>query len=100
LRSDLQITEDACIIRGILELLREEPKPVTIRQVEFTQNIGWRTAKRLMTNLAAAGVIEHPIAKADILGSRQRVTCLGWQLTETAKLGQIPSAEELARGIT
>jgi predicted transcriptional regulator len=100
MKTNLQITEDACIIRGILELLQEEPRPVTIRQVEFTQNIGWRTAKRLMKNLAAAGAIEHPIAKADILGSRQRVTCLGWQLTETAKLGQIPSAEELARGIT
>jgi predicted transcriptional regulator len=97
--SSNQLAEDARTIRGILELLQDEPRPITIRQVEFTQNIGWRTAKRLIKNLAAAGVIEHPIAKADILGSRQRVTCLGWQLTETAKLGRIPSAEELA-GVT
>jgi hypothetical protein len=94
-----QLTEDACAIRGILELLQEDPEPVTIRLVEFRQHVNRRTAKRLMKILTDAGIIEHPVVEADILGATQKVPCIGWKLTTIAKQGRIPSAEDLVRGL-
>lgn len=91
-----QLVEDACSIRDILELLETDPEPVTIRLVEFTQHVSRRTAQRLMKILADAGIVEHSTAEADIMGAKQKVPCLGWQLTPAAKQGRIPSAEELA----
>lgn len=92
-----QTAEDAASIRGILELLETDPEPVTVRLVEFSQHVSRRTAQRLMKNLADAGIIERPVVEADILGAKQKVPCLGWQLTPAARQGRIPNAEELAR---
>jgi len=92
-----QLAEDACTIRSILKLL-EGPDPVTIQLVEMTQCVGRRTAKRLMQRLADAEIIEHPVREADVLGAKQKVPCIGWICTEKARRGEIPTAEELARG--
>jgi len=92
-----QLAEDACTIRGILDLL-EGPDPVTIQLVAMTQCVSRRTANRLMQRLADAEIIEHPVREADVLGAKQKVPCIGWQLTPAAKQGQIPSVAELARG--
>jgi hypothetical protein len=94
-----QLAEDACTIRGILELLQEKPEPViTVQLVAMTQHVSQDTARRLLRSMEAAGLIEHPIREADILGATQKVPCIGWQLTAIAKQGRIPSAENLARG--
>jgi len=96
--SSHQMAEDAASIRGILELLETDPEPVTIRLVEFTQHVSRRTAQRLMKILADAEIIERPVVEADILGAKQKVPCLGWQLTPAAKQGRIPNAEDLVKG--
>jgi len=64
----------------------------------MTQHISDQSALRLMKLLQKAMIIEHPTATRIILGVPQEVSCIKWQLTATAKQGQIPGAEELARG--
>jgi DNA-binding Lrp family transcriptional regulator len=99
-RPDLQTAEDARTIRGILSLLREEPEPIiTVQLVAMTQAVSQDTARRLLRNLAKAGVIEHPTREADVLGIKQKVPCIGWVLTEKGKRGEIQSAELLAGGM-
>jgi DNA-binding Lrp family transcriptional regulator len=87
MRPDLQTAEDARTIRGILDLLREEPEPViTIQLVAMTQAVSQDTARRLLRNLAKAGVIEHFTREADVLGVQQKVPCLGsWALRAKGK---------------
>jgi hypothetical protein len=51
-----------------------------------------------MQRLADAEIIEHPVREADVLGAKQKVPCIGWICTEKARRGEIPTAEELARG--
>lgn len=96
--SDHQLAEDACSIRGILELLEDPAAIITVSLVEFTQHVNRRTALRLVSNLVRAGVIEHPTKDTDILGAKQKVPCIGWIFTEKARRGEMPTAEELARG--
>jgi len=92
---------DACTIRGILDLLQEEPAPViTVRLVAMTQHVSMPTAKRLLDGLEAARIIEHPTREADVLGSMQKVPCMGWRMTDAARKGEIPmDAEKLAGGM-
>jgi hypothetical protein len=100
-KPDLQTAEDAVTIQGILNLLQEEPEPViTVQLVAMTQAVSQDTARRLLRNLAKAGVIEHPTREADVLGVKQKVPCLGsWVLTAKCKRGEIQSAEILAGGM-
>jgi predicted transcriptional regulator len=100
--SSHQLAEDARTIRGILDLLQEDPKAViTVQLTAMTQNVSTRTAKRLLQNMADAGLIEHFTREAEVLGVRQRVPCVGsWVLTEKGKRSEIQSAEDLAGGIT
>jgi hypothetical protein len=97
-----QLAEDCCTIRGILDLFEENPATVlTVQLVAMTQHVSQDTARRLLRNMAAAGVIERPVREAELpgLGTIQKVPCIGWQLTEKAKRGEIPGAEGLARGM-
>jgi hypothetical protein len=95
-----QKAEDAASIRGILELLETDPGPVTFRLVEFSQHVSRRTAQRLLKNLADAGIIEHPVTEADVLGAKQKVQCIGWQFTERVRRGEIAiDVEKLAGGM-
>lgn len=94
-----QVIHDTVLIHGILDLLDGETEPVTEYLVQLTQHVGPKPAARIMKLLQKAGVVEHPLATKDILGAEQKVPCLKlWQLTATARQGQIPGAEELARG--
>lgn len=95
--SDHQLAEDACSIRGILDLL-EEDNIITVSLVEMTQHTSRQTALRLIKILSDAGIIEHPLREADILGATQKVPCAGWILTEKVTRGEIPSADELVKG--
>lgn len=92
-----QTIRDAVAIRGILDLF-EESETITTREAAMTQHLSDQSALRLMRLLQKARIIEHPTATRIILGVPQKVPCIGWQLTATAKQGQIPGAEELARG--
>jgi hypothetical protein len=95
-----RVIQDTVLIRGILDLLDGEAEPVTEYLVQLTQHVGPKPAARIMKLLQKASVVEHPLATKDILGAEQKVPCLKlWQLTATAKRGQIPSAEALARGV-
>ncbi|MCK9570814.1 hypothetical protein M0R72_17830 [Candidatus Pacearchaeota archaeon] len=96
--SDHQRAEDCCTIRGTLDLFEEDPATIlTVQLVAMTQHVSQDTARRLLRNMAAAGVLEHPAREADILGSKQKVPCIGWILTENARRGEIPDAEDLVR---
>lgn len=64
----------------------------------MTQHMSDTAARRIMRLLQKARVIEHPTATSLILGVPQKVPCIKWQLTATARQGRIPSAEALARG--
>lgn len=91
---------DAAIIRGILDLFEREAEPVTSHLIQMTQHISQDSAIRILGLLQNAGVIERTVKEADILGVSQRVPCPGWQLTAAAKRGEIPGAEDLARGMS
>lgn len=65
----------------------------------MTQHLSDQAAMRLMKLLQKARVIEHPTATRIVLGVPQEVPCIAWRLTASAKRGEIPSAEELARGM-
>lgn len=100
-KSDLQIAQDAVDIRGILDLLGREIEPVSSTLVQMTQHIGPDHASRLMKLLQKAGVVEHPLVTRDVLGVGQKVPCLNlWRLTEAARRGEIPGAEEIVRRAT
>jgi hypothetical protein len=100
MRSTIQIAQDAADIRCILELFEREVEPVTSKLVQMTQHMNAHQANRLLGLLQKAGVIEHPTATRIILGVPQEVPCIGWQLTEAARRGEIPDAEEIIRRAT
>lgn len=91
------IVEDAVAIRGILDLFAES-ETIRAREVAMTQQISDDAARRLMKLLEKAGIVEHPTVTRIIVGVPQEVPCINWQLTAAAKRGEIPSAEDLARG--
>lgn len=94
-----QQAEDAATIRGILDLFAEDAT-ITVRLVAMTQAVSMPTAKRLLDGLEAAGILEHPVREADVLGVMQKVPCIGYALTEAARKGEIPTdAEKLAGGM-
>jgi DNA-binding IclR family transcriptional regulator len=94
-----QLAEDASTIRGILDLFKEDDI-ITVRLVAMTQAVNMPTAKRLLDGLESAGILEHPTREADVLGVMQKVPCLGWQLTEVARKGEISTdARKLAGGV-
>lgn len=99
-RSFAQIVQDAVDIRGILDLFDREVEPVTSNLIQMTQHMGPDQATRLLRLLQKAGVVEHPTATRIILGVPQEVPLLEWQLTPAARRGEIPGAEEIARGTT
>jgi len=100
-RSFAQIVQDAVDIRGILDLFDREVEPVSSKLIQMTQHMGPDQASRLMKLLQKAGVVEHPLATRDVLGVKQKVPCLQlWQLTEMARRGEIPEAEEILRRAT
>ena len=66
----------------------------------MTQHITDEVALRLLKLLQKAGVVEHPTATRIILGVPQEVPCMGWQLTEAARKGEMPGAEEIVRRAT
>lgn len=92
------VIQDTTTIRGILDLF-ENDSTVTVNDVAMTQHVSRETALRLMRRLADAGVIERPTKEAEVLGVKQKAPCIGWQLTTSAKKGEIQSVEELAGGI-
>ena len=92
------VVQDAVLIRGILDLFEREAEPVTSHLVQMTQHVTPDVARRILKLLENARVIEHPIAARVILGVAQQVPLMGWRLTAAAKRGEIPGAEELARG--
>jgi hypothetical protein len=95
-RSACQIAQDAVDIRGILDLLGREIEPASSTLVQMTQHMGPDQASRLLKLMQKAGVVEHPLATRDVLGVKQKVPCLQlWQLTEAARRGEIPEAEEI-----
>lgn len=84
-----QIAQDAVTIRGILELLAG-PEPITALEVANTQHISIVDSNRLLHILHRAGVIEHPIAERDVLGTSQAVPqIMLWQLTYAAMAGDV-----------
>ena len=94
-RSPEQLCKDAVTIRGILDLMGREAEPVTGHLIQMTQHIGPKAASRLMGLLEAAGVVAHPTATRH----GRKVRCRSWRLTRTAERGEIPDAEEIARGM-
>lgn len=89
MKSDHQQAEDACTIRGILELLEEPGAIITVQLVAMTQHVSQDTARRLMRNLAEAWVIERQVIEADVLGAKQKVPCIGWQITPAYQRGEL-----------
>lgn len=99
-RSACQIAQDAVAIRGILDLLDGEII-VSSTVIQMTQHMGPDQASRMLKLMQQAGVVEHPLATRDVLGVKQKVPCLKlWQLTEAARRGEIPGAEEIVRRAT
>lgn len=93
-RSPEQLCQDAVTIRGILDLMAREAEPVTSRLIQMTQHIGEDAVCRLMGLLEDAKVVAHPTATRN----GKKVQCRSWRLTRRAERGEIPGAEELARG--
>ena len=94
-RSPEQLYEDAVLIRGILDLMEREAEPVTSHLIQMTQHIGPKVVSRLMGLLEAAGAVMHPTTRK----TGRRVTHRSWKLTRRAERGEIPDAEEIARGM-
>jgi hypothetical protein len=92
------VVQDTVLIRGILDVFEREAEPVTSRLIQMTQHIGSDQANRLLKLVEKSGVIERLTATRIVLGVPTKVPCMQWQLTASAKRGEIPSAEELARG--
>lgn len=94
-RSPEQLRKDAVIIQGILDLMEREAEPVTSRLIQMTQHIGEDAVCRLMGLLEDAKVVAHPTTTK----RGRKVRCRSWRLTRRAERGEIPGAEELARGM-
>lgn len=93
-----QIIKDAAAIGGILDLFAES-ETITTREAAMTQHLSDQSALQLMKLLEKAGIVEHPTVTRIIIGVPQEVPCIDWRLTAVAKRGEIPGAEELARGM-
>ena len=93
------IIKDAVDIRGILDLFAES-ETIRTREVAMTQQISNDCARRLMKLLEKAGIVEHPTVTRIIVGVPQEVPCIDWRLTAAAQRGEIPDAEDLAKGRT
>ena len=94
-RSPEQLCQDAVTIRGILDLMAREAEPVTSHLIQMTQHISEDAAYRFMSLLKDAGVVAHPTTTRQ----GRKIRCRSWRLTRRAERGEIPGAEELARGM-
>lgn len=97
MKPDHLIIKDAVAIRGILDLFAES-ETIRTREVVMTQQISDDSARRLMKLLEKSGIVEHPTVTRIIVGVSQEVPCIDWRLTAAAKRGEVPGAEDLARG--
>ena len=91
------VTQDAAIMRGIMQLLADAPAPTN--EVAMTQHVGTDAARRIMKILHNAGIIEHRSPTDADAGMTSRAILQLWQLTKAYLRGDVPfEPEKLAGG--
>ncbi len=90
------IQEDAVTLKGIVELLANEP--ATISEIEMTQHIGYNTARRLLKILKDARIVEKEMMPRVHRGILNYVETLRWKLTSAYIAGEVPFEPEILAG--
>ncbi len=90
------IQEDAVALKGIVELLAEEP--AMISEIAMTQHISNDTARRLLKILKDARIVEKETVPRVHRGTLNYVETLRWKLTSAYISGEVPFEPEVLAG--